>query len=127
MDVDAPGLHLPTLISRVLRTLSLVGRLLVGLTLDHPPATNHTKMNFRGKTREQIEVALAGQSRAERRLKVEANGFADETRVEAVERRAARWVGYSLYALVVYVLFNSAFGLFVAHVSPTRTRARGES
>src|SRR6266403_2802185 len=47
------------------------------------------------------------------RLKVEANGLADETRVEAVERRAARWVGYSLYALVAYVAFNSAYGLFV--------------
>lgn len=47
------------------------------------------------------------------RLKVEARGRADEDRVEAVERRAARWVGYSLYALVAYVLFNSAYGLFV--------------
>src|SRR5437868_12034268 len=33
------------------------------------------------------------------RLKVEANGLADEARVESVERRAARWVGYSLYVL----------------------------
>src|SRR5450755_3849194 len=47
------------------------------------------------------------------RLKVEASGLADETRVEAVERRAARWVGYSLYALVAYVILNSAYGLFV--------------
>ena len=47
------------------------------------------------------------------RLKVEANGLVDETRVEAVERRAARWVGYSLYALVAYVIFNCAYGLFV--------------
>src|SRR5450756_2125621 len=47
------------------------------------------------------------------RLKVEANGLVDETRVEAVERRAARWVGYSLYALIAYVIFNSAYGLFV--------------
>jgi len=47
------------------------------------------------------------------RLKVEANGLADERRVEAVEHRAARWVGYSLYALVAYVIFNSAYGLFV--------------
>ena len=47
------------------------------------------------------------------RLKVEAGGLANETRVEAVESRAAHWVGYSLYALVVYVLFNSAYGLFV--------------
>src|SRR3989440_8950966 len=47
------------------------------------------------------------------RLKVEASGRADEARVEGVERRAARWVGYSLYALVAYVVFNSAYGLFV--------------
>src|SRR6266404_4258176 len=49
------------------------------------------------------------------RLRVEANGNADETRVEAVERRASRWVGYTLYFLVLYVVFNSAYGLFVAH------------
>ena len=46
------------------------------------------------------------------RLKVESSGSASETRVEAVERRAARWVGFSLYALVAYVLFSSAYGLF---------------
>src|SRR6266513_2755721 len=49
------------------------------------------------------------------RLRVEANGNADETRVEAVERRASKWVGYTLYFLVLYVVFNSAYGLFVAH------------
>src|SRR5437870_12272567 len=38
------------------------------------------------------------------RLKVEASGLADQVRVEAVERLAARWVGYSLYALVAYVI-----------------------
>lgn len=47
------------------------------------------------------------------RLKVEANGRASEARVEGVERRAARWVGYSLYALAAYVLFTSYYGLFV--------------
>lgn len=47
------------------------------------------------------------------RLRVEANGAATGEHVEAVERRAARWVGYSLYALVVYVLFNSGYGIFV--------------
>jgi divalent metal cation (Fe/Co/Zn/Cd) transporter len=47
------------------------------------------------------------------RLKVEASGLADEVRLKMVERKAARWVGYSLYALVIYVLFNSAYGLFV--------------
>src|SRR5207249_11473964 len=35
------------------------------------------------------------------RLRVEAIGRASSEHVEAVERRAARWVGYSLYALVV--------------------------
>ena len=60
------------------------------------------------------------------RLKVEASGLADEARVESVERRAARWVGYSLYALVAYVLFNSAFGLFVvARVTDTHESAWG--
>ena len=49
------------------------------------------------------------------RLRVEAKGNADEARVEDVERRAARLVGYTLYLLVVYVICNSAYGLFVAH------------
>jgi len=48
------------------------------------------------------------------RLRVETTGPATSEHVEAVERRAARWVGYSLYALVVYVAFNSGYGLFVA-------------
>src|SRR5581483_1172041 len=60
------------------------------------------------------------------RLRVEASGTADEVRVEAVERRAACWVGYSLYALVVYVLFNSAYGLFViGRVTDTHESAWG--
>jgi divalent metal cation (Fe/Co/Zn/Cd) transporter len=45
------------------------------------------------------------------RLRAEARGAATS---EAVERRAARWVGYSLYLLVVYIVFNSGYGLFVA-------------
>src|SRR5881275_3270519 len=49
------------------------------------------------------------------RLRVEAKENADEARVEDVERRAARLVGYTLYLLVLYVLCNSAYGLFVAH------------
>lgn len=60
------------------------------------------------------------------RLNVEAGGHADEMRVEAVERKAARWVGYSLYALVAYVVFNSAYGLFVvARVTDTHESAWG--
>jgi divalent metal cation (Fe/Co/Zn/Cd) transporter len=49
------------------------------------------------------------------RLRVEASGRADETRIEAVELRASRLVGYTLYLLVGYVAFNSAYGIFVAH------------
>jgi divalent metal cation (Fe/Co/Zn/Cd) transporter len=48
------------------------------------------------------------------RLRVEAGGSATSENVEFVERRAARLVGYSLYALVAYVIFNSGYGLFIA-------------
>jgi divalent metal cation (Fe/Co/Zn/Cd) transporter len=48
------------------------------------------------------------------RLRVEATGVASAERAEEVERRAARYVGYTLYALVVYVVFNSGYGLFIA-------------
>lgn len=48
------------------------------------------------------------------RLQVEATGRANEARIEAVEQRASLMVGYSLYLLVVYVVFNSGYGLFVA-------------
>ena len=47
------------------------------------------------------------------RLRVEANGVATSEHVDVVERRAARLVGYSLYALVVYVVLNSGYGLFL--------------
>src|SRR6266571_9582929 len=40
------------------------------------------------------------------RLRVEAGGSATLEHVDLVERRAARLIGYSLYALVAYVLFN---------------------
>ena len=49
------------------------------------------------------------------RLQIEARGRADGVRVEAVEHRASRLVGYTLYFLVLYVVFNSAYGLFIAH------------
>src|SRR5881392_2418598 len=48
------------------------------------------------------------------RLRVEASGVAGVERVDFVERRAARSVGYSLYALVAYVVLNSGYGLFIA-------------
>ena len=60
------------------------------------------------------------------RLRIEASGFADETRVEAVEHRASRLVGYTLYFLVAYVVFNSAYGIFIAHrVTDTHESAWG--
>jgi len=48
------------------------------------------------------------------RLRVEASGVAAVEHVDAVEHRAARLVGYSLNALVVYVVLNSGYGLFLA-------------
>jgi divalent metal cation (Fe/Co/Zn/Cd) transporter len=48
------------------------------------------------------------------RLRVEASGTAASEQIDLVERRAARLVGYSLYALVVYVVLSSGYGLFVA-------------
>src|SRR5436309_7680960 len=60
------------------------------------------------------------------RLRVEAVGSATADHAEDVERRAARYVGYSLYALVVYVMFNSGYGLFVAkRVTDTHGSAWG--
>lgn len=60
------------------------------------------------------------------RLKVEANGIATSEHVEAVEHRAAKWVGYSLYLLVAYVLLNSGYGLFIAkRVTDTHESAWG--
>src|SRR3989441_13239059 len=48
------------------------------------------------------------------RLKVEASGRATLQHVDLVERRAARLVGYSLCALVAYVVLNSGYGLFIS-------------
>src|SRR6266496_483269 len=48
------------------------------------------------------------------RLRVEASRTATSERVDLVERRAARLVGYSLYVLVAYVVLNSGYGLFIA-------------
>src|ERR1043166_7775374 len=48
------------------------------------------------------------------RLRVEASGAATSEHVDLVERRAAQLAGYSLYALVAYVVLNSGYGLFIA-------------
>lgn len=49
-----------------------------------------------------------------RRLRVESSGTATLEYVNLVERRAARLIGYSLYALIIYVVLNSGYGLFIA-------------
>ena len=60
------------------------------------------------------------------RLRIEASGHTDEARVEAVEHRASRLVGYTLYFLVAYVVFNSAYGIFIAQrVTDTHESAWG--
>src|SRR5437763_2701673 len=60
------------------------------------------------------------------RLRQEASGHEDEARVEAVEHPACRLVGYTLYFLVAYVVFNSAYGIFIAHrVTDTHESAWG--
>src|SRR5437667_3647130 len=48
------------------------------------------------------------------RLRVEASGTATSEHVNLVEDRAARLVGYSLYALIAYVVLNSGYGLIIA-------------
>src|SRR5437667_2086850 len=48
------------------------------------------------------------------RLRVESGGTATSEHVNLVERRAARLIGYSLYALVIYVILNSGYGLLIA-------------
>jgi divalent metal cation (Fe/Co/Zn/Cd) transporter len=60
------------------------------------------------------------------RLRIEASGKAEQERLEAVEQRASRLVGYTLYFLVLYVLFNSGYGLFVKpRVTDTHESAWG--
>src|SRR5215467_12780809 len=48
------------------------------------------------------------------RLRVEVSGTATSEHVDFVERRASRLVGYSLYALIAYIILNSGYGLFIA-------------
>jgi divalent metal cation (Fe/Co/Zn/Cd) transporter len=60
------------------------------------------------------------------RLKVEASGRETTEHVDLAERRAARLVGYSLYALVAYVVLNSGYGLFIAkRITDTHESAWG--
>ncbi|PYK40377.1 MAG: hypothetical protein DME60_08230 [Verrucomicrobia bacterium] len=60
------------------------------------------------------------------RLRIEASGTATSEHVDRVERRAAKWVGYSLYGLVLYVVLNSGYGLFVSQrITDTHESAWG--
>ena len=60
------------------------------------------------------------------RLRVEATCAASTERAEEVERRASRYVGYSLYVLVGYVVLSSGYGLFVAkRITDTHESAWG--
>jgi divalent metal cation (Fe/Co/Zn/Cd) transporter len=60
------------------------------------------------------------------RLRIEASGSATLQHVDLVEHRAARLVGYSLYALVAYVVLNSGYGLFIAQrITDTHESAWG--
>jgi divalent metal cation (Fe/Co/Zn/Cd) transporter len=60
------------------------------------------------------------------RLRVEAGGHATAERAEEVEQQASRYVGYSLYALVGYVVLNSGYGLFIAQrITDTHESAWG--
>jgi len=51
------------------------------------------------------------------RLGIELRGDADPLRLEQVERRASRIVGYTLYVLVVLILSTSAYKLFIARAT----------
>src|SRR5881398_1196956 len=48
------------------------------------------------------------------RLRVESSDTATSEHVNLVELRAGRFVGYSLCALIAYVVLNSGYGLFIA-------------
>jgi divalent metal cation (Fe/Co/Zn/Cd) transporter len=48
-------------------------------------------------------------------LQVEFRGRASLERIEVVERRATLWTSYLLYALAVYVIASSAYGLTLGH------------
>ena len=59
------------------------------------------------------------------RLRVEAGGRADEARMEAVERRAARLVGYTLYILAAGSPWARCRGWHTTRSTDTRESAWG--
>lgn len=59
------------------------------------------------------------------RLRVESRGEADEAQIGRVERRASRLAGYALYALALYVLASSIFGLLNHQLTDTQRSVWG--
>jgi divalent metal cation (Fe/Co/Zn/Cd) transporter len=59
------------------------------------------------------------------RLRLEARGAADEAALDNAERRAARWVGYTLYGLAAFVVIGSLQGLLTGRHTDTRESAWG--
>ena len=59
------------------------------------------------------------------RLRVESRGEADEAQIGRVERRASRLAGYALYALALYVLASSIFGLLNHQLADTQRSVWG--
>lgn len=59
------------------------------------------------------------------RLRSERDQVSSAQRVATVERRAARWTGYLLFALAAYVIASSVYGLVVGHRADAREGAWG--
>lgn len=59
------------------------------------------------------------------RLRVEFRGKVAWERIVTVERRAALWTGYLLYALAAYIAASSAYGLALGHGADTSVSVWG--
>ncbi len=59
------------------------------------------------------------------RLRVEAYGTASEAKIEEAERRAARLVGFGLYALALGIVAGAGYGLIAHHQTNTRESVWG--
>ncbi len=59
------------------------------------------------------------------RLRAEAGAFASEAQTETAERRAARLVGFGLYALAAGIVAGAGYGLFAHYQTDTRESVWG--
>ena len=59
------------------------------------------------------------------RLRVEASAFASEAQTETTERRAARLVGFGLYALALGIVAGAGYGLLARHHANTHESVWG--